>query len=154
MKSSADGAVPLIAANVNAGLAWHSRNGTMQTSTKPKTPWRLVITLGFAALLAGCVGPPGPGYVGVGVGVGPDYYGPDYYDYGYGWPYVIGPDYYVFGHHGYGHFDRDFERRGFESRREVGGGRAVGGFRGGTGRGGGFRSGGGLRSGQGMRGRR
>ena len=85
-----------------------------------------VLCLALTAGLTGCVGVAGPGYDE----------GPDYVD-----GYVPGPDLYVFGGYGRDHFDhdRDFARRGAESRHFTGAGHNMGGFRGfsGVGRGGG-----------------
>jgi len=62
--------------------------------------------------LTGCVGVVGPGYYD-----GPGYYGPGYY----------GPDVTVFGGYVNGPRDRDFGRRGFESRGAAGHGGHFGG---------------------------
>jgi hypothetical protein len=67
--------------------------------------------------LTGCYGVVGGGYGYY----GPAYCGPGYFD-------DYGPDVEVFGGYGHGHWDRDFGRRGFQSR---GGGHFGGGGHGG-----------------------
>ena len=61
--------------------------------------FRFVSCSVLLAVLTGCVGFVGPGYVDA---------------------YVPGPDVVVFGGYGRGGFDRDFGRRGAESRRSFG----------------------------------
>ena len=59
-----------------------------------------VLFLALVVGITGCVGYVGPGYGEV----------------GYVGPVIEGPDVVVFGGHEHGHYDRDFGRRGRESR--------------------------------------
>ncbi len=65
---------------------------------------------GFLFVMSGCAGYVDTGYSSYG---GPAYIGVD--------PYIPAPDIYVFGgtRYPYHHFDHDFSRRGFESRRGI-----------------------------------